>query len=299
MRTGKEVISSSNIILLTLLGVAILSTIYTALTQPLIWLEVFLLIALIYGALSPYIVARRLLFLVTASSHAALFSIAIGIIIFEFSHVLSEFVWAVIVSIILINIVGHLMRLGIDPDVATAVFVALTSASSVAAMYYVLQMYSRSYNLWAYMIGDPLLATEKDVIVLSIMAVIIVLPLWLLHDISIYMGVDYDHVRLSLSRLWIYDSLFFTMIALASVTLLKFSGFILEHILFSLPAIIASTISSSSREALALSILSAIDSSLLGLIMSAHLNLAPAAGIGFIVLLLYTIAMVLRRFNHG
>jgi ABC-type Mn2+/Zn2+ transport system permease subunit len=89
------------------------------------------------------------------------------------------------------------------------------------------------------------------------------------------------------------------MLAIASVALLRFVGFILEHVLLSLPAVIASNMVSSSREAMLVSVLSSINSSIIGLIVAVKLNIAPAASIGFITLVLYTVSLVMRRWVYG
>jgi len=285
--------SKHMMVMLTL--IALLLLLYTYFTLPFEWLAVFTLTALLYGVLSPSIAARRLFFLATEAPHMSLFAIALGILLYRYTLVFNEFIWAVAVGVVLINSVGHLVRLGVDPDVATSVFVSLSASGSVSATYYILSRYSVQYNLWAVILGDPLLATQQEVLILAAVALAVIVLSALLYNINVYMGSDLDHVRLTLSALWLYDIAFYTILAVASVVLLKFVGFILEHVLLSLPAIIASNIASSSRETMLVSVLVSLNSSIIGLVTAVKLNIAPAASVGITALLLYIISVAVGR----
>ena len=273
--------------------------IYIYISMPITWLLVFVSTALLYGSLSPSIASRRLFFLSTASSHMALFAVALGIIMYRVSGLLNEFVWAVALAVVTINVVGYMIRCGVDPDVATSIAVALSASGSVVATYYVLTAYSIQYNLWSIILGDPLLTKLSDAVAISVISVAVSLIAVSMHKHNVYFGIDPDYVKLSTSKIALYDTVFYTALAVASVALLKAVGFILEHILLTLPAIIASNIASSSREALLLSILVSVASSLLGLVASVYLNIAPASGIGFIILGIYIATQILRLFRHG
>jgi ABC-type Mn2+/Zn2+ transport system permease subunit len=283
-----------NNVILVLSIVAFLTSLYAYLVVPFEWVAVFILMALLYGFLSPSIAARKLFFLAIETPHASLFAIALGILIYRALTLLNEFAWAVIIGVILVNIVGHFISAGVDPDVATSVFVSFTAAGSVLAIYYILSRYSIQYNMWAVVLGDPLLVTQRDIIILAGITLAVVVFCILLHDINVYVGADPDHVKLSLRTLWLYDTAFYTILAISSIALLKLVGFILEHILLSLPAIIASNMTSSSKNAMLVSALSSINSSIIGLLIAVKLDIAPAASIGFIALVLYLASLVRR-----
>ena len=284
-------------IILTILALG--AAIYTAVYMPLTWFVVFAFSSLLYGFISPVIAARKLFFLATEAPHMALFSVVLGIVVYKTTSLLNEFLWALIISIILINVVGHLIRAGVDPDVATSVMVSLTASGSVVATYYVLTFYSVQYNLWAFILGDPLLVTSQEALQLTIVAVASALATLYMYMFGVYMGVDLDHTKLSARNIWLYDTAIYTLLGISSVALLKIVGFVLEHVLLTLPAIIASNVSSSSREALYTSVASAVASSFLGLLLSTKVNIAPAGGIGFITLSIYLIARVLSVKSHA
>ncbi|MDK6028945.1 metal ABC transporter permease [Ignisphaera sp. 4213-co] len=277
-------------VILTVLAIAL--AIYTAIYMPLTWFLVFTFSSLLYGFVSPVIASRKLFFLATEAPHASLFSVVMGILIYKLTNVLNEFLWALIISIILINFVGYFIRAGTDPDVATSIVISLTASGSVVATYYVLTMYSVQYNLWSYILGDPLLVTSREAYQLVVITIVVVIATIYLYMISIYMGIDIDYAKLSTKNIWLYDTAFYIILGVSSVALLKIVGFVLEHILLTLPAIIAANIASSAREAMHISVLSSVTSSLLGLLLSIRVNIAPAGAIGFIILLIYIIAKI-------
>ncbi|MEM4594415.1 MAG: hypothetical protein QXU80_05220, partial [Zestosphaera sp.] len=101
------------------------------------WLLTFTSLGLIFGFLSPVIAARRLYYLSAAAPHSTLFSIALSLIVTGTSWSNNYYVVAVAVSVLLMFGVSYMVRSGLDPDVATSVFVAGTTASSVLILYYV------------------------------------------------------------------------------------------------------------------------------------------------------------------
>ncbi|ADM28404.1 ABC-3 protein [Ignisphaera aggregans DSM 17230] len=282
-------------ILLLLFSILLILTIYMVFTTPIVWLLIFILSATIYGVLSPLIAARRFYFLATEGPHTALFAIAISIVLSRSIGIFNEFIWSIIISMILIYIVGYAIEKGVDPDIATSAMVALSSSGSVIALYHVLTRYSVSYNLWSIILGDPLLSTWNDVYLLGAVCIIAMLIAIATYSVNVYMGIDREYVKIGLSRPWIYSYALYTIVAIASVALLKIVGFVLEHVLILLPAQIAMTISESSYMVLIISIFIALLSSLLGLKISIDMNLAPSGAIGIIVLFIYLLVYILKR----
>ncbi len=286
---------NSKYILLLFLSILLILTIYMIFTTPITWLLIFILSATIYGILSPLIAARRFYFLATEGPHIALFAIAISIVLSRSIGVFNEFIWSIIISTILIYIIGYVIEKGVDPDIATSAMVALSSSGSVIALYYVLTNYSISYNLWGIILGDPLLSTWNDVYLLGAICIITIVIAIVTYNVNVYIGIDREYVEIGLSRPWIYSYALYTIVAIASVALLKIVGFVLEHVLILLPAPIAMIISESSYTVLIISIFIAILSSLLGLKISIDINLAPSGAIGVVVLFIYLLIYILKR----
>jgi len=270
----------------TLLFVIITLSITVAIITDIRWTITMLCTSIVYGALSPAIAARRLYFLAAAAPHTALFSALLAIPIAIDVGYLPLYLWALILGIPLINIVAYMVRRGVDPDVATSILVAFTASGSVILMNVVREVYS-SYNVWSYIVGDPLLVSENQLPYLTTVALMVLTLVVLSYREILVLGIDRDSVFLAGVRTRVYDFLLFTLIAIAAIAMIGVVGFVLEHILILLPASIAIALTDSAFRALILSIAISVVSGLLGLALSLYLGIAPAGAIGMILLLIY------------
>ncbi len=259
------------------------------------WIIVMVSASLVYGFLGPVVAARRLYFLASASPHAALLSAVLAIPLARIIGVGGEYLWAIVIGIVLIYFVGYLVYRGVDPDTATAVFVAFTASSSVMAIYYVLTHYPIETDIWAIIVGDPLLASWESVFLALAILLVISLAILLTHRENICLGVDRDYVRLAGVNIRVYDLIVFTLLAVATVALIKIVGFVLEHVLVLLPAAIAVTWSRSARQALLTSITVSLIAGLTGLYLAVQLNQAPAGTTGLILLAVYLTVLLYRK----
>lgn len=259
------------------------------------WIMVMIFSAIIYGITSPLIAARRLYFLVSEVSHIALFSVTLSIALARETMLQSESLWAIIIGLTIVYAIGYAMYKGINPDIATSIAISATASGSVVAMFFVLTRYRVGYNLWSVVIGDPLLTTWNDIMILSVLTTVI-LPLALIvYRVAIYMGIDRDVVMLSVKRIALYEFLFFTVLGVACIVLIRITGYILEHVLLLLPALIAINLVEGSSKIMILSIYISLISSLLGFMSSLWLNIAPASAIGFIVLSAYIFSVIVKK----
>lgn len=284
-------------LLLLILNVVIM--LYAFIVVPYTWFLTILFSAILYGALSPLISARRIYFLAAEAPHISLLSVALGIIFYNVLPILSEFSWALVLSLILIYVIAFAIRWGLDPDVVTSATVAFTASSSIIAISYVLSKYSIRYNLWSVILGDPLLTTRDELYVLIGIALIVFFTVLYIFKISIYIGIDTDYTKLHGIKLIFYDIVLFTFIGLASIALLKIIGFVLEHVLLLLPSLIAINLTEGSYKVLYISILSSIFSSILGLLVSIYLNIAPAGGVGIVAFIFYFVTLILKVRKRG
>ena len=259
------------------------------------WVAVMVSAALAYGFLSSIVAARRLYFLAGASAHSALLAAVLALPLTAITGLLSEQGWALIVGLVLMYAVGYLIYRGVEPDTATAVFVAATASASVLAIYYVLTRFPVEVELWAIIVGDPLLASREEAIFALSVAAITVLTTLLTYREQVYVGIDREFARLTGLRVWAYDLLTFTLLALTTVGLIKVVGFVLEHVLLLLPSAIATRLSRSSRAVLLASLSVSLAASLLGLYLSVLVNLSPAGLVGLVLLAAYLTCMILRR----
>ena len=259
------------------------------------WVAVMVSAALAYGFLSSIVAARRLYFLAGASAHSALLAAVLALPLTAITGLLSEQGWALIVGLILMYAVGYLIYRGVEPDTATAVFVAATASASVLAIYYVLTRFPVEVELWAIIVGDPLLASKEEAIFALSVAAITVLTTLLTYREQVYVGIDREFARLTGLRVWAYDLLTFTLLALTTVGLIKVVGFVLEHVLLLLPSAIGVRLSRSSRGVLAISACSSLSASLAGLCLAILLDQSPAGVVGLILLSAYVASLLAVR----
>jgi len=259
------------------------------------WVLIMASAAITYGLLSSLISARRLYFLSAASAHGALLAVVLAIPISRIVGILNEYIWSILLGLVLIYYVGYLISRGVDPDVATGVFTSMTASLSIIAMYFVLTQYSINTDLWAIILGDPLLASWHDTLFATIVMIITIISIFLTYREQVCIGVERDCTILSGVNVALYDWLTYTLLGLATIALIKVVGFVLEHVLILLPAAIAIQISRSSREVLIVSVLVSLFSSILGLFIAIAFNLSPSGIAGVILFLIYVFIFAVRR----
>ncbi len=258
------------------------------------WVMVVGLASIVYGVLSPVVVARRLLFLAGALPHSALLSALLAIITMNLLGCPFQ-ICSIVFSLILVSTVSLLISKGVRPDSATAIFVSISVSLTTISLYYILTAFPMETSVWSYIIGDPLLVTWEDVwFTVAVSAVVLVLTVPFLRE-HILIGVDRDFVRLSGVRASIYDAMMVASLAIATVGLLKAVGFVVEHVMVLLPGITASALAKSGRVAVMLGFLLSLAGGLMGLLISVATGLAPSGVIGIVMLGFYLISLMRGR----
>ncbi len=261
---------------------------------PLTWTVTMLSTAVAYGLLSPVISAKKILFLGGSTPHTALLAISLGFIFSAYlgGPVLS---WSVVIGVFLIYIIGYLIYRGFEPDRATAIYVGTAASLSVLSLYYIATHFSMYTSISSIIIGDPLLAGKSGALVSLTIASIMTLFLITSYDELVYIGIDSEYARLAGLRVRYYDLAFYTLLGLASVSLLRIIGYILTHVYILLPGAIGAAVSKGSREALYNSVAVSMTSSLIGLYAAVALDLSPAGTTGVILALSYVFLTLARR----
>ncbi|MEM1741892.1 MAG: metal ABC transporter permease, partial [Desulfurococcaceae archaeon] len=233
-------------------------------------------------------------FLAGEAPHTALLAVTLSIPLYR---ILGGFpiIYSILLSLCIMYLTWFLINKGIEQNIAVSIIVGLTTSLSIVSIYYVLTNYSIEYSLSSIIIGDPLLVDLFEISVLVILAVICLLITLLTYHEQLSISIDIVSTRLSGVNIVVYDLIAYTLIGIGVVGLLKIVGYILEHVLILIPSSIATIVSKSAREALILSILLALNSSLIGLHLSILLNLPPSGLIGFVLLVIYLASMVSRK----
>ncbi len=259
------------------------------------WILVMIAAAMAYGFLSPMVAVRRLRFLSAASSHAALLSITLAIALTRLIGIFNEYIWAILLSLLLMYLVGYMIYKGTDPDAATSVFVAFSASASIISMYFILTRYPIEVDLWAVIIGDPLLASWNDVIYALVIAFLIAISVSLTYKENVCIGVERDCALIAGIRVMLYDWLIYTLLGLAAIAMIKVVGFVLEHILILLPSTIAALYAHSAQKALVASVIISLVASLGGLFLAIILNQAPSGTVGLILMIIYLTTLLITK----
>ncbi|WFO75855.1 metal ABC transporter permease [Desulfurococcaceae archaeon MEX13E-LK6-19] len=259
------------------------------------WVIVMVSASITFGVLAPVVAVRRLYFLAGAVPHSALLAVVIAIPLARILGLLDEYFWSIIIGTLLIYCVGYAIYRGVDADTATAVFVALTASLSVIVLYYVLTSYPLQTSIWAFIVGDPLLVSWKDVYIALTVSVIVFIVVVLTYREHVVIGIDKDCVRLAGIKVKFYDWILFTVLGIATITMLKIIGFVLEHVFILLPAAIATTSSESSFNAFLVSLAVSMFAALTGLYVTVVTGFAPAGITGLMLFSVYLGVLVMKK----
>lgn len=247
-----------------------------------VWVIVLVSSGIVFGALSLMVYSRRLMFMAAASPHSAFLAAAVSIPLWKATG-LSMSIWMLLVGLLLVYLVGLLTYKGIDPDEATSIFVSLSASGGVLASYYVMTRYPESTLVWSVVFGDPLLSSVKEALISLIVALVILLFSYTTVREIVYIGADVEDAKLSGVKVWLYDLALYTGLGISVIVMVRSVGFILEHVLILVPALIANYVSRGVYQTLTLSILLALFSSLSGLALAIGFNQSPSAMTGMLL----------------
>ena len=258
------------------------------------WLLAVVAAAVGFGSVSVLVAVRRLYFLAAGLSHAALLAAVASLPLYYVFGVSVE-AWSLALMVLIVMVYAALERRGVDTQVSSAVFVSLTASLSVILMYYVLTSYPYTSDLWAYILGDPLLASW-DTVTSSLAVAVVALGVTLLTFWEhVCIGIDRDTARMAGLRVNLYDYSLLVVLAIVTAGLLRLVGFVLAHVYVLLPGAIAVTAASRAGRMLPIALTVALVSGVAGLYLAVTVNLAPSGVIGLIMLAAYIAALLSRR----
>jgi ABC-type Mn2+/Zn2+ transport system permease subunit len=156
-------------------------------------------------------------------------------------------------------------------------------------MYFVITHYEIATDIWAMILGDPLLVTWSDLKFLSIVTAFVILVTVLTYREQIHIGFDRDCATLAGINVRLYDLAFYTVLGISTVAMLKVVGFVLQHVLILLPCAIAMKFARGSKGLIVYSVLISVIASIVGLTISLALNLSPSGVIGLVMFTFYLV----------
>ncbi len=261
------------------------------------WVIVMLSAGLGFGVLSLLVYARRLMYIAAASPHAGFFAAMMSVPL-SYSLGGSRIVYMTVIALGLVYFAAFLTYKGFDPDEATSIFVSLSASGGVISAYLILTKYPSASQVWASIIGDPLLVSSRDAYAALIVTLFLVIMGVLSAREIVYTGLDPEDARLSGLKVWVYELLVYSFIGLIVVVMVSIVGFVLEHVLILLPGVIAAYSTKGLYKSIMYSATIAVNSTMLGLYLASLTNTSPS-GISGLVLFIVFLATVYYKNRRG
>src|SRR2546426_8597852 len=222
-----------------------------------------------------FLVLRRQSLFGDALSHAAFGGIAVGL----FTSIYPLWTALVISVLAALGITKLRQSTKIPPDAAVAVML-----SSGLAMGIVLIGLAGGFNLdlESFLFGSILLISMQDQLMILVLSAVVLVIIFKLYMQFIYITFSEDQARVSGINVTRLNYLFIALASLAVISSLRLVGVLLISSLIVIPNITAMMFGKGFKKTALISILVAVSSVLLGIVVSYITNLAPG---GVIVLL--------------
>jgi len=244
-----------------------------------------LMISVMCGVLSNFVVLKRLSFLGAGISHAAFGGVALGVLLgVEPLYTGMVFTW------VLTMIIGYVSREGhLGED--TAIGIGYVAAMALGTIFL---GFARSYNfdVFGYLFGNILAVTETDLIVTATLGAVILLLLGLFRKELLFLAFDEEMAQVVGLPVRFLYYLLLTIMALTVVIAIKVVGIVLVSALLVLPGATSLQLTKNIVPMVGLSVLCGLISTFSGLYLSYSLDLASGATIVLTATVLFGLAMI-------
>ena len=247
-----------------------------------------LLVSPIFAILGTMIVNNKMAFFSDALGHSALTGIAIGSILGISNMNISMFIFAVIFAILL-NLVKNKTSYGADTIISVFSSIAIALGLAILAQ-------SGSFNRYSsYLVGDILSISKTEIIYLFI-AFILVFIFWgkLFNKLNA-ISINPVLAKSKGINVKLLDNMFAIIIAVMVMISIRWVGILLINSMMILPAASSRNIAKNMRSYHAYSIIFALFSGIIGLIISYYTNIPTAPMIVILSGIIYFITFGARK----
>ena len=247
-----------------------------------------LLVSPIFAILGTMIVNNKMAFFSDALGHSALTGIAIGSILGISNMNISMFIFAVIFAILL-NLVKNKTSYGADTIISVFSSIAIALGLAILAQTGGFNKYS------SYLVGDILSISKTEIIYLCI-AFILVFAFWF----KLFNKLNAVSINPSLAKskginVKLLDNMFAIIIAVMVMISIRWVGILLINSMMILPAASSRNIAKNMRNYHAYSIIFALFSGIVGLIISYYTNIPTAPMIVILSGIIYFVTFGARK----
>lgn len=247
-----------------------------------------LIITPLFGVLGTMIVNKKMAYFSDALGHSALTGIAVGVIFGIGDTTISMIIFAVVFALLLNKIQSMNMA-------STDTIISVFSSCSVAIGLAILSKGGNFSKYSGILVGDILSITEREIIYLILIFVVTVV-FWMvsfnhLNAICIHRTVAKSK-NISVK---LVENIFAVLVALIVMLSIKWVGILIINALLILPAASARNISENMREYHFFSVLFAVFSGIVGLMVSYFTNVATGPMIVVIASVIYFLTFFYNR----
>ena len=246
------------------------------------------LIAPLMGILGTMAVNNKMAFFSDALGHSAFTGIALGVLLGIKNELISLIAFGVFVALVITRVKnkGHT-----SADTVISVF----SSTSVALGLLVLS-YGGSFSKYsAYLVGDILSITAKEILCLLITLVVVIIIWVLIYNKLLVISVNRELAASRGIKTSVYENVFVVVVAIVVMISIKWVGILLINSLLILPAAAARNVAKNSRQYLAVSVIFSLVSSVGGLLISFYGDTSAGATIVTVSAIIFFATYLLRK----
>ncbi|RLE58092.1 MAG: ABC transporter permease [Thermoprotei archaeon] len=250
----------------------------------------------IAAMIGSFMVFRGLSFMASGVAHAALGGAALGLFLQViglswFDPILGALLFGVLVAVV----TGYVGERGIASKMEVAIGVTFAFAMSIAVLFMTVLPAEHIPRIWGLLVGDILLLTNTDILILLVSSIIVSLITMLFFKEFIYISFDIEGASAHGMNVRLYNYLLLILMAISIIVAVKSVGAILVYTVMIIPAATASEVGESIHKIIVLIFIIAFLSQFVGIVASYYIGTSPSAIAGIISSTIYMIVIVKKR----
>jgi len=255
-----------------------------------------ILISILSATAGSFTIFRGLSFLVAGIAHAAFAGAALALVLYQHGYLkyMDPIFMALVFGVLMAVVIGVSEKAENISRVEVSIGVAFALSMSLAILFISL-MREYSVEAWALILGDILLLTLNDIVILTIITMIDLFAFILFMRVFIFLSFDPEGTRALGVNVDLYHVLMLVLIAASTVVLLKGVGVILVYAVMVVPPAIANRVANDVSSVMKISFLISASSGILGILISCLIDIIPSAIIGLILVAIYFLVASIER----
>ena len=248
-----------------------------------------LLVTPLFGLISTMVVSNRMAFFSDSLGHGAFTGIAIGVLLGSVSPLLSLVVFSVVFALFITYIKNK-------STASTDTIIGVFSATAIALGLMIMSHGGGFNKFSSFLIGDILSITPDDLSALAVVFVLGLIAWGLLFNQLLVLSINSSFARSrGIPAFWI-ESAFASLLAVVVSISIQWVGILIINAMLVLPAAGALKISNNVKQYHLFSVLIAMFSGFLGLMLAYYFDMAAGATIVVISSVLFFLTLLLKPY---